>query len=159
MGEWRYSSTILDLGTRWRWVVSFMPRPLYPRRKSSGYPMDRRLGGPQSRSGRCREEKHFALPGIEPGPSSRWLKGCGIVGINWFHNYNNSSYYWWFLVIMVGPSSASSPMEGGMTRDKVTLRLDLAGGLNSVPQAPPESEDVTWIASGRSGRFWLTWTW
>jgi hypothetical protein len=29
MGEWRYGSTILDLGTRWRWVVSFTPRPLY----------------------------------------------------------------------------------------------------------------------------------
>jgi hypothetical protein len=25
MGEWRYSSTFLDLGTRWRWMVSFTP--------------------------------------------------------------------------------------------------------------------------------------
>jgi hypothetical protein len=48
---------ILDLGTRWRWVVSFMPRPLYPRGKSPWYPLDRRLGGPQSRSGRD-GEKH-----------------------------------------------------------------------------------------------------
>jgi hypothetical protein len=31
MGEWRYSSTFLDLGTRWRWVVSFTHLPLYPR--------------------------------------------------------------------------------------------------------------------------------
>jgi hypothetical protein len=31
--EWRYSSTILDLGIRWRCVVSFTPRPFYPRRK------------------------------------------------------------------------------------------------------------------------------
>jgi hypothetical protein len=30
MGEWRYSSIILDLGTRWRWGISFMPLPLYP---------------------------------------------------------------------------------------------------------------------------------
>jgi hypothetical protein len=30
MGEWRYSSTILNLGTIWRLVVSFTPRPLYP---------------------------------------------------------------------------------------------------------------------------------
>jgi hypothetical protein len=36
MGEWRYSSTILDLGTRWRWVVSFMPWPLYPWGKREG---------------------------------------------------------------------------------------------------------------------------
>jgi hypothetical protein len=31
MNEWRYSSIILDLGTRWRWVVSFTSLPLYPR--------------------------------------------------------------------------------------------------------------------------------
>jgi hypothetical protein len=34
MGEWRCRSTILDLGTSWRWVVIFTPRPLYPRRKT-----------------------------------------------------------------------------------------------------------------------------
>jgi hypothetical protein len=34
MGEWRYSSTILDLGTRWTWVVSFTTWLLYPRGKS-----------------------------------------------------------------------------------------------------------------------------
>jgi hypothetical protein len=31
MGEWRYSFTILELVSRWRWVVSFKPRPLTPR--------------------------------------------------------------------------------------------------------------------------------
>jgi hypothetical protein len=29
-GEWRYSSTILHVGTRWRWTVSFTPLPLSP---------------------------------------------------------------------------------------------------------------------------------
>jgi hypothetical protein len=47
----------LDLGTNWCWVVSFTPRPLYPRGKSPRYPLDRRLNGPQSRSGRRGEEK------------------------------------------------------------------------------------------------------
>jgi hypothetical protein len=42
---------IIDLGTRWRWVVSFTPRPLYPQGENPWYPLDRRLGGPQSRSG------------------------------------------------------------------------------------------------------------
>jgi hypothetical protein len=37
-------------------VVSFTPRPLYPQGKSSWYPLGRRLGGPQSRSGRGGEE-------------------------------------------------------------------------------------------------------
>jgi hypothetical protein len=61
MREWRYSSTILDLGTRWRWVVNFTTRPLYPRWNSPRYPLDRRLGGPQSRSGGCRKEKNHPL--------------------------------------------------------------------------------------------------
>jgi hypothetical protein len=36
--DWRYSSTFLNLGTRWRWVVNFTPLPLYPRGKSPRYP-------------------------------------------------------------------------------------------------------------------------
>jgi hypothetical protein len=49
---------ILDLGTRCRWVVSFTPRPLHPQGKSPLYPLHRRLGGPQSRSGQGGEEKN-----------------------------------------------------------------------------------------------------
>jgi hypothetical protein len=64
-----YSSTFLHLATRWRWVVSFTPLKLYPRGTSPQYQLDRRLGGPQSRSGCCGEEKKLALPGIEPRPS------------------------------------------------------------------------------------------
>jgi hypothetical protein len=57
---------ILDLGTSWRWVVSFTPRPLYTQGKSPRYPQDRRLGGPQSRSGHGGEENNSQLlPGLE----------------------------------------------------------------------------------------------
>jgi hypothetical protein len=48
-------------------VVNFTPRQLYPQGKSPWYPLDRRLCGPQSRSGRGGEEKNSQpLPGIEP---------------------------------------------------------------------------------------------
>jgi hypothetical protein len=58
---------IIGLGIRWRWVVSFTPQPLYPRGKRPWYPLDRRLGGPQSRSGRGGEEKNSQpLLEIEP---------------------------------------------------------------------------------------------
>jgi hypothetical protein len=58
---------ILDLGTRWRWVVSFTPQLLYPQGKSPWYPLDRRLDGPQSRSGRGGEEKNsHPLLGMKP---------------------------------------------------------------------------------------------
>jgi hypothetical protein len=46
-GEFRFSSTILDLGTR-GWVVSCMPLPPYP--------VDRRMGVPQSWSKHYGEE-------------------------------------------------------------------------------------------------------
>jgi hypothetical protein len=53
---------ILDLGTRWKWVVSFTP--IYFRGKN---PLDRRLGGSHSRSGRGVEKKNSQpLPGLEP---------------------------------------------------------------------------------------------
>jgi hypothetical protein len=58
---------ILDLGTRWRWEVNCMPRPLHPQGKSPWYPLDRRLRGSQNRSGRAGEEKNSQNPpGIEP---------------------------------------------------------------------------------------------
>jgi hypothetical protein len=60
---------ILDLCKRWRWAVSFTPQPLYPRGKSPRYPLDRRLGGPQSRSGHSGKETNLTLPGIEPRAS------------------------------------------------------------------------------------------
>jgi hypothetical protein len=40
-----YLHAFFDLGTRWRRVVSFTFRPLYPQRKNPWYPLDRRLAG------------------------------------------------------------------------------------------------------------------
>jgi hypothetical protein len=62
MGEWRYSSAILYLGSGWRCMVSFTPRPLYLQGNSPLYPLSRRLAGPPSRSGRYEEEKNFLRP-------------------------------------------------------------------------------------------------
>jgi hypothetical protein len=42
-------------------VVSFTTRLLYPKGKSPWCPLDRRLSGPQSRSGRGGEEKNSQL--------------------------------------------------------------------------------------------------
>jgi hypothetical protein len=72
-GSESITSLILDLGTRWRWVISFTPRPLYLQGRSPWYPLDRRLGGSQSRSGRGGEEKFPASAGyrtLEPRSSS-----------------------------------------------------------------------------------------
>jgi hypothetical protein len=61
------SPRILDLGTKWKWMVSFTPQPFYPQGKSPCYPLDRRLGGLQIRSGRGGEEKNSQLlSGLKP---------------------------------------------------------------------------------------------
>jgi hypothetical protein len=52
-------------------MVSFVPLPLHPRRKSPRYPFYRRLGGPQSRSGRRGKEKFLDPTGTRiPTPRS-----------------------------------------------------------------------------------------
>lgn len=52
-GAWRYSSPI-TLDTGWKWVVSFTLQPHYPQGKSFRYAQNKKLNGPQSRSGRSR---------------------------------------------------------------------------------------------------------
>jgi hypothetical protein len=57
MVEWRYTTCVLHLDTRWRQVISFLPRPMYPWEKGASYPFDRRLDGPHSWSGCGAKEK------------------------------------------------------------------------------------------------------
>jgi hypothetical protein len=61
MGDWKYGSTILDLDTRCRWVVSFKPLPLYHRWKYSRCPLDKRSRGSQTQSGHYGVEKKLTL--------------------------------------------------------------------------------------------------
>jgi hypothetical protein len=61
-GEWSEGIALLLTSAL---VDSFTPRPLYPRGKGPGYPLCRRLGEAQSRSGWCGEEKNLVpLSGI-----------------------------------------------------------------------------------------------
>jgi hypothetical protein len=61
-----YRSTFFDLGTSWRWVVSFTPLPLYPQERA---PDTHFLGGwVDPRAGLDDMEKwnfFFVLPGLE----------------------------------------------------------------------------------------------
>jgi hypothetical protein len=76
--------SLFDLGTRWRWVVSFTHRPLYPQGKSRWYPFDRRLGGLQSPSGRGGEEKN-SQPRRESNPRTPIVQPVAqqMVKIQW----------------------------------------------------------------------------
>jgi hypothetical protein len=71
MGVWMYRYSFSWSRHSLRWVVSFTARPLYPRGKSPRYPLDRILGGPQSRSRRRKEEKILGRSGTRtPTPRS-----------------------------------------------------------------------------------------
>jgi hypothetical protein len=54
----------LDFDTSYKWLVSFTPRPLYPRGSSPLYSLDRRLGWFWNRSGRRGRNKIFSPTGI-----------------------------------------------------------------------------------------------
>jgi hypothetical protein len=67
---------LLDLSTSWRWMVSFTSRSLYPRGKSPQWPLDRRLGGPQSRSRGSNLARNILIS-VDP------RKGCVVERNEW----------------------------------------------------------------------------
>jgi hypothetical protein len=73
MGEWRYSSTILDLSIRWRSVVSFTLQSLYPRGKAPGTHWTRGWVGPRGGLDVVEKVKILPLPQFEPRTSSLQL--------------------------------------------------------------------------------------
>jgi hypothetical protein len=66
MEEWMYRSHFLDLGTSWRWVVSFTPWTLYPR-----YPLLRRLVDPRAGLDEVEKRKFLTLKELELRPLGR----------------------------------------------------------------------------------------
>jgi hypothetical protein len=60
---------ILDLGTRWSWVVSFTPRPLCHQGQSPRRPLVTRLDGPQCRLDAVAKRK-IPSPRLESNPRS-----------------------------------------------------------------------------------------
>jgi hypothetical protein len=84
--KWRHNSTILDLNTRWRWMVSFTLLPLYPWKYGPPYLLDRRLCGLQGRSGLYGEEKSLlSLPAIE-------LRLFSTSGVAWLPKAGKQLY-------------------------------------------------------------------
>jgi hypothetical protein len=74
----------LDLGTSWRWVVSFTPLPLYTRERAPPYPFYSRLGGPQSRSERYGEVKIFYPTGTrDPAPPGRPARSQSLYRLSY----------------------------------------------------------------------------
>jgi hypothetical protein len=61
----RTALLVLNLSTRWKRVANLTLRLLYSQGKSPRHPLKRRLGGPQSRSGRSGKKKSLPVLGVE----------------------------------------------------------------------------------------------
>ena len=74
-GSWSgiIAPLILNLGTRWRWVVSFMLQPLYSQRKKPLYPLNMSLGWARSRFGRFGRGKNYFCRDSNPAQSAPCL--------------------------------------------------------------------------------------
>jgi hypothetical protein len=88
MGQWIYSSTILDLGTRWRWLVSFMPLPLWPRGKSPGTHWKGGWGVPRGGLDAVKKRKFLILPGLELRPLGRPARSQSLYRLSYPGSWN-----------------------------------------------------------------------
>jgi hypothetical protein len=92
MGEWRYSSTILDFGTRCRRVVSFTPRPLYSLGKSTQFRWISGWIGPTVELDAV-EKRKVSCPYWEsnPGGQARSPSVCGLRYLRYIFKYSHSN--------------------------------------------------------------------
>jgi hypothetical protein len=96
--EWRYSSMHLDLGIRWRCVVSFTPSGLYPQEKSPWYPLDRRLDGLQNVWTWWWREK-LSAPVRTWTPNIQLIAQCYTTELSWLLLLYFLRSFNWFLHI------------------------------------------------------------
>jgi hypothetical protein len=91
----------LDLGTSWRWAVSFTPRPLYPRERAPGTHC---IGGwVDPRAGLDMAKwKFLTLPGIEPRPLSRPARSQSLYRLRYpgsMCSLNIYQYYIFYVIV------------------------------------------------------------
>jgi hypothetical protein len=91
---WRYNSTNSYLGTRWSWVISYAPRPLYCRGVALQHLFKKRPKTPWKHSGHCGVDKTFPCRESNPvaHPIVYWLYrqshlsvfSCFPIVCDWF---------------------------------------------------------------------------
>jgi hypothetical protein len=113
VGNGHTASSILNLSTRWRWVVNFTPSCFTPgeRGPPPQYPLERRLGGSHSQSGHGGEEKKIPVPaknqtlGIQHTALSLLTELPQLlkrINRSFACNENpNNKWYYWVLVVVI----------------------------------------------------------
>jgi hypothetical protein len=118
MGECRYSSTILTLGTTPTWVTSFSSQPFYPRGNRPRYPLDRKMGRPRTgmdvmekRESSCPDrESNLFRPARSPSLYRLSSLGCFLAGraagrlVSWMEGHGFGVYEDGMLRRIFGPN-------------------------------------------------------
>jgi hypothetical protein len=126
-GRWSIAPCIPILGSTWRWMVSFTHQPNLPPGKCHGYPLDKRLCGPQSQSGWAGKEKNPCL-WQELNPSSQ-TRSPDSKYVNWVSYTNNSASKetvyefvesWNVVVTLWGPTASWGYLMGKNDRASTT---------------------------------------
>jgi hypothetical protein len=73
-----------DLGTRWKWVVSFTPRPFHPRRKSAGTHWIGGWVGPKTGLDDVEKSEISPLPGLELRTLGRPARSLSLYRLSYF---------------------------------------------------------------------------
>jgi hypothetical protein len=77
-----------------KWVASYSLRLLWPRGNNIWYPLNRRLAGPQSRFGRCVEEKNLlSLPRFTTPSPSHYTYWAIAAALNYLELHKFTSVY------------------------------------------------------------------
>jgi hypothetical protein len=119
-GEWRYSSTILDLCTRWRWSAS-RPGPFAPGDRAPGTHWVGGLVGSRVDLDAMENRKNLLpLPVIEPrsfSPQTSWYTDWAILAPIWAKGHSKSltlstahQFPWLLLLSLFIPEVLSGEM-------------------------------------------------
>jgi hypothetical protein len=73
----------LDLGTSWKWVVSFTPRPFYPREKSPGAHWTGGWVDPRAGLDDVEKRKFLTLPELELRPLDRPARNQSLYRLSY----------------------------------------------------------------------------
>jgi hypothetical protein len=127
-------------------VVSFTPRPLYSRRKSPRYPLDRRLGGPQSRSGRSRKEKNSQPPppaGVQPPNPDRLVRSQSLHQLSYPGSPNPVTIHNYLLTRLL----CSGVIRNNTPQECLRMGEKIQSGLKSVNGDAPSGKlsTVTYV--------------
>jgi hypothetical protein len=117
----------LDIGTTWRWVVSFTPRPLYPGERAPGTRYIRGWVDPRTGLDDVEKRKFLTLPRLELRPLGRRARSQSLYRLSYPGDGSVTVTTWKYSYIM--STGGCSPRERSGRGVPHTTQLRLVSRL------------------------------